>query len=118
MRSVSAYIRTDVSTQDACCDSAAARRWSKIAECVRSRLRDSQRRPFSGVSCDFREGAITLRGQVATFYLKQIAQELAAKVDGVKVVVNAIEVVEAPSQNAPTAQAMGASVEIDPIKYG
>jgi len=45
------------------------------------------------VSCSFKEGLLTLRGQVTSFYEKQLAQEAVARVDGVEQVLNLIEVV-------------------------
>jgi osmotically-inducible protein OsmY len=44
------------------------------------------------VSCAFTEGLLTLRGQVTSYYEKQIAQEAVAKVDGVEQVLNLIQV--------------------------
>ena len=40
------------------------------------------------VSWEFHEGVVVLRGQVDTFHEKQMAQELARRVEGVRVVVN------------------------------
>jgi osmotically-inducible protein OsmY len=44
------------------------------------------------VSWEFHEGVVVLRGQVDTFHEKQMAQELARRVEGVKVVVNRLVV--------------------------
>jgi len=43
-----------------------------------SRLRNSGYQELRLVSCDFHEGVLTLRGQVSSFFLKQVAQELNA----------------------------------------
>ena len=42
--------------------------------------------------CEFHEGHLFLRGQVPSFYHKQLAQVAVAKLDGVHQVVNEIEV--------------------------
>jgi osmotically-inducible protein OsmY len=47
------------------------------------------------ISCGYREGMLILRGQVATYYQKRIAQELVRRLDGVVQVVNNIEVADA-----------------------
>lgn len=44
------------------------------------------------VSCEFHEGVVILRGHVGSFHEKQMAQELARRVDGVKMVVNRLVV--------------------------
>ncbi len=46
------------------------------------------------VSCELRYGVLYLRGQLPSYYFKQIAQETVAKIDGVVQVINAIEVSE------------------------
>ncbi len=45
-----------------------------------------------GVRCELREGLAILHGEVASFYFKQMAQEIAMKVPGVELVVNKLEV--------------------------
>ena len=42
--------------------------------------------------CDFEGGRLILRGQVPSFYFKQLAQEAVADLEGVEQVVNEIEV--------------------------
>ena len=46
------------------------------------------------ISCEFQDGVIVLRGQVDSFYLKQVAQETIRNVEGVTVIVNIISVTE------------------------
>ncbi len=55
-----------------------------LAECFRSNglFKSGE------VCCDHCEGVVVLRGRVHSFHQKQMAQELARKVDGVKIVVN------------------------------
>jgi hypothetical protein len=50
--------------------------------------------PFANydLGCDFCEGVVVLRGRVHSFHEKQLVQELARKVDGVKIVVNRLVV--------------------------
>ena len=43
--------------------------------------------------CEFDRGRLFLRGQVPSFYFKQLAQEAVAGMEGVRQVVNEIEVV-------------------------
>jgi osmotically-inducible protein OsmY len=47
------------------------------------------------VSCEFHDGLLTLSGQLPTYYLKQVAQESVSRLEGVRRVVNRIEVVSA-----------------------
>jgi osmotically-inducible protein OsmY len=44
------------------------------------------------VSCEYRQGLLILRGQVASYYEKQLAQEAVARLVGVAQVMNEIEV--------------------------
>jgi len=74
--------------------------WSKERQVVQgeaqSRLRNSGYHALRLVSCDFHEGVLTLRGQVPSFYLKQVAQELILRLDGAEEVNNRLEVVAPP----------------------
>lgn len=69
-----------------------AQHWQCIRQSAQSRLGSSPYAPLRSVTCDFREGVLTLRGRVSSYYLKQLAQSLVARVAGVEVVVNNIEV--------------------------
>ncbi len=54
------------------------------------RLRES---PYSAVrrlSCDFADGVLTLRGHVASFFHKQVAQQSVAGLEGVDQINNQI----------------------------
>jgi osmotically-inducible protein OsmY len=78
-------------------DSQATLRWPLIASAeLASRIRGTyQLRGFhclSRLSVAVEDGLVVLSGQVPTFYLKQIAQELARHVDGVREVANRISV--------------------------
>lgn len=49
-------------------------------------------RPLCAISCTFQEGTLTLRGRVPTYYMKQVAQTLVAKLDEVHRIDNRLEV--------------------------
>ena len=61
-------------------------------ERARARLRESPYLSIRQVSCEFDRGALMLRGRLPTFYYKQLAQEAVADLDGIRQVVNEIEV--------------------------
>jgi osmotically-inducible protein OsmY len=74
--------------------------WSKKRQAVQkeaqSRLHNSGYHELCLVSCDFHEGVLTLRGQVPSFYLKQVAQELIRRLNGAEEVNNRLEVSAPP----------------------
>jgi osmotically-inducible protein OsmY len=55
-------------------------------------LANSSYRPLQTVACRYREGVLTLQGQVPTFFHKQLAQEAIRKVKGVRKIDNQIDV--------------------------
>jgi osmotically-inducible protein OsmY len=57
------------------------------------RLRGSSFLALRNICCEYHEGILTLRGCLPTYYLKQVAQEVVAEVEGVEKVSNRIEVV-------------------------
>ncbi len=57
-----------------------------------ARLRRSSYREVRCVTCEFHEGILTLRGRVPTYYLKQIAQSLVCRMEGVAEINNRVEV--------------------------
>ena len=63
-----------------------------ILENVRRLLQESPYRLQRRVDAAFEDGILTLHGRVPTFFLKQTAQALVAKVDGVRQVVNLVDV--------------------------
>jgi osmotically-inducible protein OsmY len=65
---------------------------ARIGESVADRLRISPYFALREIRCECRDGVVTLLGQLPTHYLKQIAQEVVADVQGVTKVVNQIEV--------------------------
>jgi osmotically-inducible protein OsmY len=64
---------------------------------VEGRLEQSGYSALRRVRCDFRDGVLRLRGHVPSHYLKQVAMARAAEVEGVRVIVNEIEVVRPPA---------------------
>ena len=67
-------------------------RGTGIAEGAESRLRHNGYLALRNISCEHREGVLTLRGSLPTYYLKQVAQEVVSGVQGVRWVDNQIEV--------------------------
>lgn len=59
---------------------------------TQQRLQESSYLGLRGVVCEYHEGVLILRGHVPSFYLKQLAQTLVRKVDGVDTVVNRLTV--------------------------
>jgi osmotically-inducible protein OsmY len=57
-------------------------------------LRTSPYKPVRRIACAYQDGRLVLRGRLRTFFHKQLAQEAVARVDGVRQVVNEIEVVQ------------------------
>ncbi|MCA9124718.1 MAG: BON domain-containing protein [Planctomycetaceae bacterium] len=65
---------------------------SKVADEAGRRLQATHYAALRGVSCEFHEGMLVLRGTVPSFHLKQVAQEIVLKIEGVGALVNALEV--------------------------
>ena len=59
---------------------------------AQSRLHGSAYPSIRRLRCRVRKGRAILRGRVPTFYEKQVAQEAVAAVDGVREVVNRVQV--------------------------
>jgi len=70
----------------------------RVVVSAEERLRQSLHSSLQDISCECDEaGVLLLRGQVPTFFQKQVAQEAVLRLDGVTKVVNEIEVVERPN---------------------
>jgi osmotically-inducible protein OsmY len=67
-----------------------------VGELAEDRLRGSPYLSLRAIGCVDHAGAVTLSGCVPTYYLKQLAQEVVAGTEGVRAIVNRIEVM-APS---------------------
>jgi osmotically-inducible protein OsmY len=63
-----------------------------LLERVQRRLRESPYYYLRTIQCACDEGAVTLRGRVPSFYLKQTVQSVVEKVDGVHQVINLVDV--------------------------
>jgi len=68
----------------------------EIEAAVEACLRGSSELAECAIACEFREGILTLRGRVPTYFLKQAARSLAQRVDGVRAVENRIDVIPVP----------------------
>jgi osmotically-inducible protein OsmY len=62
-----------------------------------ARLMKSPYRELQQVSCESRQGVVTLRGRVSSYYLKQIAQEFVGQLIAVVEVDNRLNVVQQPT---------------------
>ena len=65
---------------------------SEIAAVAKQRIVHQPHFSVQRIWCDFDDGRLILRGQVPSFYFKQLAQEAVADLEGVEQVVNEIEV--------------------------
>ena len=65
---------------------------SDVMEQAQERLRAVLHISYRDVRCEYRHGLLTLRGQVKSYYEKQLAQEAVVRLEGVAQVVNEIEV--------------------------
>lgn len=68
-----------------------------VAELAERRLRSSPYLALRNVACDSQGGILVLRGCLPSYFLKQMAQAVVAQLEGVKQVINQIEVVTAPT---------------------
>jgi osmotically-inducible protein OsmY len=66
-----------------------------VAERAEGRLRCNSYLALKNVTCEYRDGVLTLRGCLPTYYLKQVAQAAVDRLDGVERIVNEIEVTPA-----------------------
>ena len=62
-------------------------------EMVERCLRSNSYLALSNISCECLNGVVVLRGCLPTYYLKQVAQEVVAHLEGVERIDNQIEVV-------------------------
>jgi hypothetical protein len=58
-----------------------------------ARLRRSSFPPLWQVTCQVQGHALTLHGRVPSYYLKQVAQTLLVRMEGIKVINNELDVV-------------------------
>jgi hypothetical protein len=67
-------------------------------------LRRHPYRALKNISCDWFDGVLVLRGCLPTYYLKQIAQEAVASLEGVERIDNQIQVVGVVVRETPPDQ--------------
>ena len=65
-------------------------------ELAEGRLRRNPYLALKNVACDCRGGVLVLRGCLPSYYLKQVAQEAVARLEGVQAVDNQIQVMPPP----------------------
>jgi osmotically-inducible protein OsmY len=70
-------------------------RRADVTEQIKERLWGKPYLALEGIGCSLRAGVLTLRGQVGTSALKDIAEAVVRRIEGVGRVVNEIEVVPA-----------------------
>ena len=66
---------------------------AEVVERAESELRRNAYVALKNIGCEYHEGVLTLHGCLPTYYLKQVAQAVVAPIEGVRRVVNEIEVV-------------------------
>jgi osmotically-inducible protein OsmY len=66
---------------------------AKRQELAERCLRSNSYLALKNISCDYLNGVLILRGCVETYYLKQVAQEVVAGVEGLERIDNQIQVV-------------------------
>ena len=65
----------------------------RVAEAAKDLLRRSPYMAVRTVSCGYSRGRLFLRGQLPSYYHKQLAQETVARLAGVVQVINETEVI-------------------------
>jgi osmotically-inducible protein OsmY len=71
---------------------------TEIEELAECRLRGHSYLALRNISCNCHDGVLVLRGYPPTYYLKQIAQEVVAQLEGVEHIENRIQVLTSASQ--------------------
>ncbi len=71
-----------------------------LVELAERCLRWSPYVALRSVSCEWRDGVLVLRGCLPSYYLKQVAQEVVARLDGVTAVDNQIQVISFHARSA------------------
>jgi osmotically-inducible protein OsmY len=65
---------------------------ARLTELAERRLHSHSHQALKSVSCNYQDGALVLQGTVATYYLKQLAQETIVRMEGVERIENQIRV--------------------------
>jgi osmotically-inducible protein OsmY len=77
----------------------------KVAVAILSRFQSHHNFEIRRVNCEVRQGVLVIRGQVSSYYLKQLAQESVRSLAGLSRIVNRLEVVYAP-KNSESSEAL------------
>ena len=72
-----------------------------LLELAEGCLRRNPYRTLKNVACDCRDGVLVLRGCLPSYYLKQVAQEVVARLEGVQAIDNQIQVVPPAFRSGP-----------------
>src|SRR5262245_65590870 len=67
-----------------------------LLELAEGCLRRNPYRTLKNVACDCRDGVLVLRGCLPSYYLKQVAQEVVARLEGVQAIDNQIQAARFP----------------------
>lgn len=67
----------------------------EVIGAAQGRLRSCPYFSLRSLVLEFHEGVLVLRGKVASYYLKQVAQEAVRRVAGVEAIINVVEVIPA-----------------------
>jgi osmotically-inducible protein OsmY len=65
---------------------------AEIKESVIEKLREASISLGDSIECECRDGRLVISGTLPSYYRKQMAQECAGQVEGVRVVINEIRV--------------------------
>jgi osmotically-inducible protein OsmY len=85
---------------------ASSSRTDSVSNRVRRALQQCGYHDLCGLHCEDDDGVLVLRGQVGSYYLKQIAQTVAARVPGIERIDNQLNVLE--RSNAPAGRGVEA----------
>jgi len=72
----------------------------RLGEAAQIRLRNSSYSALREIVCSIHEGMLRLEGRVASYHLKQVAQEVVTDVAGIRGIVNQIVVISASGRSA------------------
>jgi osmotically-inducible protein OsmY len=87
-----------------------------VAKSVQRSLEKSGYHVLRTISFSCERGVLFLRGQLPTYFHKQLAQEAVRRIDGVRRIVNQIEVTSEPSQHIPSWHTPTTNHNTQPIK--
>ena len=77
-------------------------RYDDVTAAALGRFRSCHNFELQRLLCEVRAGILTIRGQVSSYYLKQLAQETVRSLEGVIRIVNHLEVVYVQTKHGKT----------------